>query len=160
MGTGGQGRVVRMVAVAKLPPPPAAGPPQPRAAGSTQPPRRAASRPSTWPRIMGPAASLTTAKVAASCPLLRLLLLLLLLLEVPHHLLIHLRGGRCLHGALLPPGPPAGGRLPPLLLGTLAVRIPPYEKASSRAEDNTKSAEVETREVGHWSDLSRGRSSA
>ena len=29
-------------------------------------------------------------------------------------------------------------------------------KASSRAEDNTKSAEVGTYEVGHWSDLSGG----
>ena len=39
------------------------------------------------------------------------------------------------------------------------VRILPYEKenkASSGAEDNAKSVEVGTREVGHRSDLSGG----
>ena len=43
------------------------------------------------------------------------------------------------------------------------VRIPPYEKknkASSGVEDDAKSAEVGTCEVGQWSDLSGGRSSA
>ena len=33
-------------------------------------------------------------------------------------------------------------------------------KASSGAEDDAKSAEVGTHEVGHWSNLSGGRSSA
>ena len=32
-------------------------------------------------------------------------------------------------------------------------------KASSRAEYNIKSAEVGTHKMGHWSDLSRGKSS-
>ena len=43
-----------------------------------------------------------------------------------------------------------------------SVRIPPYEKenkASSGAEDDTKSAEVGTHEAGHRSDLSGGQSS-
>ena len=116
-GTGGQGPVVRMVAAAKLPLPPAAGPPQPWAAGSTQPPTRAASSPSTWPHVMGPAASLTTARVAASCPLLACS-------SSSSYAWRHCAisssvsgGGHCLHGVLLPPGPPAGGHLPPLLLG-------------------------------------------
>ena len=42
------------------------------------------------------------------------------------------------------------------------VRIPPYEKenkASSGAEDDTKSAEVGTCKVGHRSDLIGGQSS-
>ena len=43
------------------------------------------------------------------------------------------------------------------------IRIPPYEKenkASSGAEDDAKSAEVGSCEVGYQSDLSRGQSSA
>ena len=69
-GMGGQGRVVRMVVAANLLLPlPAARPPQPRVAGSAQPPRRAPTKPSTWPHVIGPAASLTTRKVAVSCPL-------------------------------------------------------------------------------------------
>ena len=68
---GGQGLlVVRSAAAAKVPPLPAAGPPQPRTAGSTQLPYEGASSLSTWPRVMGPVASLTTARVAASAPLL------------------------------------------------------------------------------------------
>ena len=68
-GMGVQGQVVRVGGVANLPPPPVARLPQLRVAGLAQPPRRVCSKPSTWPCISGPAASLTTAKVAASCPL-------------------------------------------------------------------------------------------
>ena len=42
-----------------------------------------------------------------------------------------------------------------------SVRIPPYDKenkAISGAEDDAKSAEVGTHEVGHRSDLSRAQS--
>ena len=53
METGGQGLVVRVVAAAKLPPPPAAELPQPQMAGSTQPPTRGPPAPLPGPASWG-----------------------------------------------------------------------------------------------------------
>ena len=52
-GDGGQGWLVRVVAVATLPPPPAARPPQPRVAGSSQLPRGGPPSPPLDPMSLG-----------------------------------------------------------------------------------------------------------
>ena len=101
--------MVRVDGVAKLPLVPAAGPPQLWMASSAQPPRRARPKPSTWPHIGGPAASLTTAKVAASCPHRIRSSLILLLLEPPWQLLICLWGW-WLYNGHLPLGLLTGGQ--------------------------------------------------